>query len=110
MTTRPRTVLVVGATGSIGRLVVDEAIAQGYAMRALVRDPGKARQLPASVQLVVGDVTRPGTLPAAVDGVDAVVITLGSDGPARSAPRPSTTAAFATSWPRWVPARYGSPC
>jgi uncharacterized protein YbjT (DUF2867 family) len=45
-----------------------------------VRDAGKARQLPADVQLVVGDVTRPDTLPAAVDGVDAVVFTLGSDG------------------------------
>ena len=30
--------------------------------------------------MVPGDVTRPGTLPGAVDGVDAVVFTLGSDG------------------------------
>jgi uncharacterized protein YbjT (DUF2867 family) len=78
MTTRPRTVLVVGATGSIGRLVVAEAIAQGYATRALLRDPGKAQQLAADAQLVVGDVTRPDTLPPAVEGVDAVVFTLGS--------------------------------
>ena len=79
MTSRPRTVLVVGATGSIGRLVVAEAVAQGYITRALVRDPGKARQFPADVQVVVGDVTHPGTLSAAVDGADAIVITLGSD-------------------------------
>ncbi|HRH85273.1 MAG TPA: NmrA family NAD(P)-binding protein, partial [Rubrivivax sp.] len=32
------TVLVVGATGSIGRLVVAEALRQGHAVRALVRD------------------------------------------------------------------------
>ncbi len=80
VTSRPRTVLVVGATGSIGRLVVDEAIAQGYVARALLRDAGKARLLPAEVQLVVGDVTRPETLPAAVDGIDAVVFAHGSDG------------------------------
>ena len=80
MTTWPRTVLVVGATGSIGRLVTAEAITQGYATHALVRDPGKARQLPAGVQLMVGDVTQPHTLPAAVEGADAVVFTLGSDG------------------------------
>ena len=80
MTDSPGTVLVVGATGSIGRLVVAEAISQGYATRALVRDPNKGRQLPADAQLVVGDVTRPDTLAAAVDGVDAVVLTLGSDG------------------------------
>ena len=31
-------VLVVGATGSIGRLVVEEAIRAGHPVRALVRD------------------------------------------------------------------------
>ncbi len=80
MTTRPTTVLVVGATGSIGRLVVAEAIRQGYTTRALVRDRDKARRLPADVQVAVGDLTRLDTLIAAVDGVDAVVFTHGSDG------------------------------
>ena len=80
MTVRPTTVLVVGATGSIGRLVVEEAIRHGYATRALVRDPDKARGLPPETDVVVGDVTRPETLVRAVDGVDAMVFTLGSDG------------------------------
>jgi NAD(P)-dependent dehydrogenase (short-subunit alcohol dehydrogenase family) len=74
------TVLVVGATGSIGHLVVEEAARQGCTVRALVRNPGKACELPAQAQGVVGDVTRPETLSDAVDGVDAVVFTLGSDG------------------------------
>jgi len=74
------TVLVVGATGSIGHLVVEEAIRQGCIVRALVRNPGKARELPAGAQVVGGDVTRPETLSDAVNGVDAVVFTLGSDG------------------------------
>ena len=80
MTKTPMTVLVVGATGSIGRLVVEEAIRQGHAVRALVRDPRKARSLPPQAQMVVGDLTRPDTLPAAVAGVDAVVFTHGSEG------------------------------
>ncbi|WP_281915915.1 NAD(P)H-binding protein [Caldimonas thermodepolymerans] len=37
--------LAVGATGSIGRLVVAEAIRQGYQVRALVRDAAKARRV-----------------------------------------------------------------
>jgi len=74
------TVLVVGATGSIGTLVVEEALGQGHVVRALVRSAGKARGLPPRAQVVVGDVTRPDTLSGAVDGVDAVVFTLGSDG------------------------------
>ena len=73
-------VLVVGATGSIGRLVVEEAIRQGFVVRALVRDPAKARGLPSEARVIVGDVTRPETLADAVDGVGAIVFTLGSDG------------------------------
>ncbi|MGA2479780.1 MAG: NAD(P)H-binding protein, partial [Spirochaetia bacterium] len=74
------TVLVVGATGSIGRLVVDEALRQGYAVRALVRTPEKARTLPPAAQAALGDVTLPDTLRGAVEGIDAIVFTLGSDG------------------------------
>ena len=80
MTILPMTVLVVGATGSIGRLVVEEAIRQGNAVRALARNPAKARQLPPEAQVVIGDVTRPETLAGVAEGVDAVVFTLGSDG------------------------------
>lgn len=75
----PAMVLVVGATGSIGRLVVTEALEQGYAVRALVRDRGKARrELPAAAQLVEGEVTRSDGLDKVVEGVDAVVFTLGA--------------------------------
>ena len=80
MTNPGMTVLVVGATGSIGRLVVEEALRQGHSVRALVRTPDKARKLPREAQVVLGDVTHPDTLPGAVDGVDAIVFTLGSDG------------------------------
>lgn len=82
MAPQPLTVLVVGATGSIGRLVVSEAIARGHTVRALVRDRAKAaRLLPADTALATGDVTRPETLPEAVAGVDALVLTLGSSSP-----------------------------
>jgi uncharacterized protein YbjT (DUF2867 family) len=74
------TVLVVGATGSIGRLVVTEALAQGHQVRALVRDRSRARDLPTATEVVVGDLTRPETLTAAVDGIDAVVFTHGTHG------------------------------
>ncbi len=73
-------ILVVGATGSIGRLVVEEAVRQGHAVHALVRTTEKAHQLPREAQVVLGDVTREDTLPSAVDDIDAIVFTLGSDG------------------------------
>ncbi|GAA2145353.1 SDR family oxidoreductase [Arthrobacter humicola] len=79
MIDRPSTVLIVGATGSIGRHAVAEALRQGYAVRALVRDQTRAaRLLPERVDLVIGDLTRPETLGPAVDGVDSIVFTHGS--------------------------------
>jgi len=76
--TTPRVVLVVGATGSVGRHVVAEAVRQGYETRALVRDAARAGRLDPAAQTVVGELTRPETLGDAVAGVDAVVFTQGS--------------------------------
>jgi uncharacterized protein YbjT (DUF2867 family) len=80
MTDRRLTILAVGATGSIGRLVVEEAIRQGHVVRALVRSASKARQLPREAETVIGDLTRPEALSAAVNRIDAIVFTHGSDG------------------------------
>jgi uncharacterized protein YbjT (DUF2867 family) len=80
MSAGPMTVLVVGATGSIGRLAVEEALRQGHTVRALARKSSKTDELSCEADLIIGDVTRPETLSAALDGVDAVVFTLGSDG------------------------------
>ena len=80
MTISRMTVLVVGATGSIGRLAVDAALRQGHDVRALVRNADRARELPPEAHIAVGDVTRPETLHGVVEGVDAIVFTLGSDG------------------------------
>lgn len=65
-------ILVVGATGATGRLVVDELLGRGHEVTALVRRPGCAAQ-----RVVVGDVTDPTAVDAAVAGQDAVVVTLG---------------------------------
>jgi uncharacterized protein YbjT (DUF2867 family) len=78
------TTLVIGATGSVGRLVVTEALAREHAVRALVRDTSRAARLPA-VEIVVGDVTKPETLAPALEGVDAVVLTVNADGQGKEA-------------------------
>ena len=78
MSTKPSTVLVIGATGSIGLPVVEEAVREGYAVRALVRDLDRASQLPPDARPMVGDVTRPDTLPDVIADVDAIVFTHGT--------------------------------
>lgn len=72
------TVLVVGASGSIGRRVVAEALRADYATRALVRDPGQASLFPDGTQVVVGDPTDASTLGNALDGVAGVILTQGT--------------------------------
>ncbi|KGH46816.1 hypothetical protein IN07_10260 [Modestobacter caceresii] len=84
-TNAPTDVLVVGATGSIGELVVAESIRRGHRTRALVRDRGRTASLPGDAQIVVGDLTQADTLTEAIDGVHAVVFTHGSHGGARAA-------------------------
>ena len=76
--TRPRVVLVVGATGSVGRHVVAEAVRQGYETRALVRDAARVGRLDPAAHTVVGRLTDANTLADAVAGIDAVVFTQGS--------------------------------
>ena len=85
MSGKALTVLVVGATGSIGRLVVNEAMRRGHSVRALVRETKRARDLPAQAECVVGDLTKPATLVAAVGGIDAIVFTHGGDGGGKAA-------------------------
>ncbi|MDX6300868.1 MAG: hypothetical protein QOF53_2082 [Nocardioidaceae bacterium] len=69
----PIRVLVTGATGRIGRAVVDELLAADVPVRALVRD-SEAAELPANVELVTGDLTVPESLDAALRGVSAVFL------------------------------------
>ena len=76
--TTPLTVLVVGATGSIGRRAVAEAVRQGHTTRALVRDASRARGLDPAAEVVVGSLTDVSDLRAAVGGIDAVVFTHGA--------------------------------
>ncbi|NUS04200.1 MAG: NmrA family NAD(P)-binding protein [Nonomuraea sp.] len=65
------TILVTGATGTVGRLVVEELVQAGQRVRALTRNPAEAG-LPEGVEVVAGDLAQPGSLAAAFEGVTAV--------------------------------------
>jgi uncharacterized protein YbjT (DUF2867 family) len=49
------TILVTGGTGRVGRHLIDQLVKRGAKVRALVRDPSKAK-FPSSVEVVKGDV------------------------------------------------------
>lgn len=66
-------ILVTGATGNVGGHVVQLLTAAGESVRVLVRDPEKAAGLGAA-EVVRGDLGKPESLPAALDGVSAVFL------------------------------------
>lgn len=68
------TILVTGATGNVGRLVVDRVLAAGATdVRALTNKPAKAA-LPPQVEVVRGYLGRPETVPVALAGVDRMYL------------------------------------
>jgi uncharacterized protein YbjT (DUF2867 family) len=73
-------ILVVGATGGVGKRVVHRLLANNYAVRALVRDGNKAKQLfGEQVELFEADLTIPETLtPQLAQGITAVICCTGT--------------------------------
>ncbi|WP_036839422.1 NAD(P)-dependent oxidoreductase [Pleomorphomonas oryzae] len=74
--TQPK-ILVLGATGGTGRLIVAQAVARGYDVAVLVRSAEKAKDFK-GVTLIVGDARDEAVLRRAVKGRDAVVSALGT--------------------------------
>ncbi|MES3152030.1 SDR family oxidoreductase [Sphingomonas faeni] len=67
------TILVTGATGNVGRNVVEQLINRGADVRALVRDPSRA-DLPASVEVARGDLLDVDSLRSAMSGISTLFL------------------------------------
>lgn len=66
-------ILIIGATGNVGRQVISQLLAMNIPVRALVRQPDAAN-LPASVEIVYGDLTIPATLDRCLTDIDTVFL------------------------------------
>jgi len=67
------TILVTGATGRIGRHLVDQLVTRGADVRALVRDPATAN-LPAGIALAQGDMFDVDAMRGALSGVSTLFL------------------------------------
>src|SRR3954466_9406592 len=70
-------ILVLGATGATGRLIVNQAAARGYEVTVLARSAHKASDI-TGAKLIVGDARDEAALREALKGRDAVVSALGT--------------------------------
>jgi uncharacterized protein YbjT (DUF2867 family) len=72
--------VVLGATGRTGRLVVEQALAAGHTVTALVRSPEKLTLANSNLRVVTGEATDASAVSRALEGADAVISTLGGKG------------------------------
>ena len=75
-------VIVFGASGKTGTLVVERALAAGHTVTVFVHDA--THQQPANVRIVTGDAQDPTAVRKAVSGQDAVIDTIGGKTPYKS--------------------------
>jgi uncharacterized protein YbjT (DUF2867 family) len=71
-------ILLTGATGSVGAVLLERLVGERRPVRCLVRDPGRLGARRVRVQLALGDLTDPPTFRNALRGVKVVVHLAGS--------------------------------
>ncbi|MCP2277838.1 NAD(P)-dependent oxidoreductase [Nocardia amikacinitolerans] len=86
-------ITVFGAAGEVGRRVVAEALARGHEVTAVVRNPERATNLPAEVEVRTGDAANVDDVESLSAGQD-LVITATRPAPGREAELPEVTAAI----------------
>jgi putative NADH-flavin reductase len=71
-------IVVLGASGGVGRLVVDEALKRRHEVTALARTPEKLGDLATRIAVVQGDALDARAIESAASGQDAVIYALGA--------------------------------
>jgi len=71
-------VVIFGATGQTGRLLVERAVSAGHVVTAFVRNPASLNAPRDSVRIVLGDVLDPTAVDRAVADQQAVLVALGT--------------------------------
>lgn len=70
--------VIFGATGTVGRQVVQQALAQGHTVTAFARNPAKLNLQHSQLSFIQGDVMDSEAVELAISGQDAVICVLGS--------------------------------
>ena len=70
-------IIIFGASGGIGRLLVGQALNAGYMVKAYVRNPSKLELTHQNLEIIKGELSDFENIRTAIAGVDAVISTLG---------------------------------
>ncbi|HTK81869.1 MAG TPA: NAD(P)H-binding protein, partial [Bacteroidota bacterium] len=69
--------LIFGSTGGTGRVLVEQALAEGHIVTAFARNPAKVQTTHKNLRIVKGDILQYDSVEMAIAGQDAVLSTLG---------------------------------
>lgn len=70
--------IIFGATGSIGRQIVNQALSQGHAVTAFAREASRVGIEHPNLRIALGDVMDPLSVENAIQGHDAVLCSIGA--------------------------------
>jgi putative NADH-flavin reductase len=73
-------ITILGASGSIGRHVLSQALEAGHEVTVLVRDPAKLGDLAGRVRVVTGSIDDGSAVDQAIAGTEVVISAIGPDG------------------------------
>jgi putative NADH-flavin reductase len=70
-------ITILGSTGFVGKVLIRKAIASGYQVKTLARNPEKLEEIKDKIEIIEGSVFESSSVEAAIEGADAVLSTVG---------------------------------
>lgn len=70
-------IAILGSTGFVGKVLIHKAVAAGYQVKTLARNPEKLENLSDRIEIIQGNVFDPLAIEATIDGTEAVLSTIG---------------------------------
>jgi len=79
-------ITVFGSSGNVGKLLVDQALAEGYDVIAYARNPSKLTMKHDHLTIVHGELSDEAMIDRAITGADAVISVMGPSGKSKGTP------------------------
>jgi len=70
-------ITILGLTGFVGKVLVKKAIAAGYQVKTLARNPEKLEEIKDKIEVIKGSVFETSSVEAAIEGAEIVISTIG---------------------------------
>jgi putative NADH-flavin reductase len=70
-------VAILGSTGFVGKILIHKAVAAGYQVKTLARNPEKLEDISGKIEIIQGSVFDPSVVEATIEGTEAVLSTIG---------------------------------